>query len=234
MARNWVVLAANRAPYVEGMIISYTEWDGYPNAADEYIYSDPQDADGNPVDGDWRVTGSVALAGGVYTYTPPPATGWILENGLLTAAPPLSSLEQLKVDARACHQQLLAWSAALAVEAITHSSTDVAIGHDILFRGHEGVWLTCHRVDLFHAQKSVFCQQTAIGALDVTNPAEFFALVHTITNEPITGPVCWVNPETGIRFLFANIPPSTGEYFLGLTPPTSAELSGGAWIETLE
>ena len=48
-----------------------TFWDAYAAAADEVVYTDPVDADGNRVDGEWKVSGSVTLAGGVYTYTEP-------------------------------------------------------------------------------------------------------------------------------------------------------------------
>ena len=111
--------------------------------------------------------------------------------------PELSALEQLKVAARACHNQLLTWSALLAAEAITHSAADVAIGHDILFHGHEGVYLVCTSDTWTNAQKILFCQQTAIGASDVTTPAEFFERVHLIDASLIVGPVVWVDSRLG-------------------------------------
>ena len=69
MARSWVVLTADRAPHVANEIIAYTEWDGYTALADEVVYTDPVDADGNAVDALWKVGGLVTLAAGVYTYT---------------------------------------------------------------------------------------------------------------------------------------------------------------------
>ena len=71
MARNWIVLTADRDPHDANAIIAYTEWDGYTAAADEVVYSDPVDVDGNAVDSLWKVGGSVILAAGVYTYTDP-------------------------------------------------------------------------------------------------------------------------------------------------------------------
>ena len=68
MARRWVVLTADRDPHAANEIITYTEWDGLMAAADEVIYTDPVDADGNAVDALWKVGGSVILAAGVYTY----------------------------------------------------------------------------------------------------------------------------------------------------------------------
>ena len=69
MARNWVVLTADRAPHEAHEIVGYTEWDGYVAVADEVVYTDPVDADGHAVDARWKVGGSVVLAAGVYTYT---------------------------------------------------------------------------------------------------------------------------------------------------------------------
>ena len=69
MARRWVVLTADRSPHAANEIIAYTEWDGYIALADEVVYTDPVDVDGNAVDALWKVGGSVTLAAGVYTYT---------------------------------------------------------------------------------------------------------------------------------------------------------------------
>ena len=71
MARNWIVLTAARAPHAVNVIVAYTEWDGYVALADEVVYSNPVDADGNAVDALWKVSGTVTLAGGVYTYLDP-------------------------------------------------------------------------------------------------------------------------------------------------------------------
>ena len=68
MARNWIVLTAARAPHAVNTIIAYTEWDDYVALADEVVYSDPVDVDGNKVDALWKVSGTVTLAAGVYTY----------------------------------------------------------------------------------------------------------------------------------------------------------------------
>ena len=69
MARSWIVLTADRSPHAANEIIAYTEWDGYVALADEVVYTDPVDVDGNDVDALWKVSGSVTLAAGVYTYT---------------------------------------------------------------------------------------------------------------------------------------------------------------------
>ena len=71
MARSWIVLTADRSPHAANEIIAYTEWDGYVALADEVVYTDPVDVDGNAVDGLWKVGGSVVLVAGVYTYNDP-------------------------------------------------------------------------------------------------------------------------------------------------------------------
>ena len=71
MARSWIVLTADRDPHAANEIIAYTEWDGYMALADEVVYTDPVDAGGDAVDRLWKVSGSVVLAAGVYTYTDP-------------------------------------------------------------------------------------------------------------------------------------------------------------------
>ena len=69
MARNWIVLTADRLPHAANEITAFTAWDGYMAAADEVVYTDPVDAGGDAVDGLWKVGGSVTLAAGVYTYS---------------------------------------------------------------------------------------------------------------------------------------------------------------------
>ena len=63
MARSWIVSVATN------QIIEYTEWSGRTATADEVIYTDPVDTDGNSVDDLWKVGGSVELSAGVYTYS---------------------------------------------------------------------------------------------------------------------------------------------------------------------
>ena len=71
MARNWIVLTADRSPHAADEIVAFTAWDGYTAAADEVVYSDPVDVNAIAVDALWKVGGSVTLAAGVYTYTDP-------------------------------------------------------------------------------------------------------------------------------------------------------------------
>ena len=146
---------------------------------------------------------------------------------------PLDDLERLKAAARACHDQLLVWAHLLTQASLTHPATEAAYGHDILWRGHQGVYLNCNKDTLTVAQKIAFCEQTAIGALDVTNPEEFFEHVHEIIGTALTGPVAWVNPTTGARLAFSVIPAQTGLQFPGNPTVEPSTLGGGDWIDKL-
>ena len=97
--------------------------------------------------------------------------GWFLTTGgEIVSQLPLSEIEQLKAAARLCHNQLITWSHLLTEAAITHSASDAQVGHNILFRGHEGVYVVCNNlvpVGPMHpvltiAQRIVFCQLSAM------------------------------------------------------------------------
>lgn len=165
-----------------------------------------------------------------------PGNWYFTTGGLLVSDLPLSELDQVKTATRACHAQLLVWSVLLTEAAITQSAAHAAIGHDILFHGHQGVYITLHRTDLTVAQKILFAQQMSVGALDVTNPAEFFEHVHDVQNSVFNMPVVWVNPLTGARINFDRIHASTTNHLpvplTGLIP-TASQLAGGNWVESL-
>ena len=68
MAKNWIVLTADRGGFLANEIFALTGWDDYVPKADEVVYSDPVDVNGDAVDALWKIRGSVTLANGVYTY----------------------------------------------------------------------------------------------------------------------------------------------------------------------
>ena len=122
-------------------------------------------------------------------------------------------------------------------------------GHDILFHGHEAMYLVLHRVagtpNLMAedvktiAQRIEYCEMMALGALDVTTVAQFFEHVHTVADTALTGPVSWVHPRTNVRLDFDTIPDSTEAHFprrdVGEVdhPPGPELLRDGDWIEDL-
>lgn len=169
--------------------------------------------------------------------------GWFFTTGGdIVYQLPLSGVEQLKAAARLCHAQLITWAHLLTEAAITHPASEAAIGHDILFRGHEGVYIVCRNkipVDDTHplltiAQRITFCQQTAYGASDVTNPEEFFLHVHDVIASIFSAPVVWVDPRTGSRIDFDEIHNSTAGILNSVTTPEAATLGGGTWIDDID
>lgn len=146
---------------------------------------------------------------------------------------PLAGLEQRKAAARAAHVQYGLWANALVAASLTHSSAHVNYGHDILWGAHMATQIVMTDAARTNAAKLVFCQKMALGASDVTTVQQFFERVHEIAGTPITGPVCWVNPNDGEQKLFTSIPSSTVAYFGGVMNPGPAVLRGGAWIEDL-
>ena len=168
--------------------------------------------------------------------------GWFFTTSSeIVSQLPLSDIDRLKEAARACHRQLITWSHLLTEAAITHSASDAQIGHDILFHGHEGVYVVCNNLrpagDTFPtltiAQRITFCQQTAYGASDVTNPEEFFQEVEHVRDSVFDSPVVWVDPNLGTRIGFTNIHGSTGNILNSPQAPSSVLLGGGSWIESL-
>ena len=158
--------------------------------------------------------------------------GWFLtEAGEIVSQLPLSELEDVRATLWTTHGQLITWSGILVVEAITHSAAEAAIGHNILAYGHGGLYRIAERTDLTLAEKKVIFQQAAIGASDVTNAAQFFERVHSIANAVLVGPLSWVNPSTGVRIPFSDIPGSHTEYFNTIEMPISVNMSGGLWID---
>ena len=142
----------------------------------------------------------------------------------------------LKAAARGCHAQLLVWARALAEEGVGHPSTDVALGHDFLFRGHQALYIIMNRDTYTVSQKATYCQMVARGALDITSPFTFFQKVHTLTTPNI--PIAWVNPSTGARVNLSESVtlsgPGTGNLnLLESDIPDTIHLTGGEWIDDL-
>ena len=157
-----------------------------------------------------------------------------------TADPVLTGIPLLKNKALFTHNRMGYWSTLLNAAALTHSSAHVNYGHDILFRGHQGMYIVCHRTTGVYtiAHRITYCEQMAIGASDVTTIQEFFEHVHDLAaTSPLTGPVTWVDPEDNMRLPFNDIPNTAGNEFnsdmAANAPPGPDVLREGAWIEDL-
>ena len=199
---------------------------------------------------DAAIAADADLSAHVGTVSIPDAAipGWYFTPADLsfTADAPLMPLDQLKAAARLTHAQLEVWSGLLTAAALTHLTAHVNYGHDILFRGHQAMYLVLHRTpadDNYDAytipHRITYCQQMAIGSSDVTDLQSFFEHVHTVAHDhPVLpdSPLTWVDPGTNMRVAFLVIPTSN-EHFPNANgenpPPGPALLRDGAWIDDL-
>ena len=193
---------------------------------------------------DADVAGDADLSAHVGTVSTP---DWVLPGHYFnpgdlsfTADAVLSELDQLKAAARTTHAQLEAWTGALNAAALTHLSAHVNYGHDILFRGHQAMYLVLQRNTGIYtfAHRVTYCQNMAAGASDVTTVTGFFDKVHEIAGTPLPDrPISWVDPADNQRLMFARIPHDGSGYFtsnnIDETAPIPSVLRDGAWIEDL-
>ena len=177
--------------------------------------------------------------------------GWFFNPDLtITPDAALSLIDQLKGKARGTHQQMGAWTLGLNAAALTHSSAHVNYGHDLLFRGHQGMWIVLQRhpgavhvpADRLRTipERIVYCEQMALGAADVATVPQFFEHVHTVADVPgneIDAPVTWVDPDDNTRKNFAMVPNSHDEFttaeLADAAIPGPDVLRDGDWIEDL-
>ena len=159
-----------------------------------------------------------------------------------TADAVLSELDQLKAAARTTHAQLEAWTGALNAAALTHLSAHVNYGHDILFRGHQAMYLVLQRNTGIYtfAHRITYCQNMAVGASDVTTVTGFFDHVHSVAAAHALPdrPLSWVNPLDNERLMFVRIPQDGHLFFIDSNDieeiaPIPSVLRDGAWIEDL-
>ena len=147
--------------------------------------------------------GAVAVPDAVipgYYFNPPDLT--------FTPEAVLTALDLLKQDAWLTHTQLGTWANLLSASALTHLSAHVNYGHDVLFQGHQGMYLVLHRTTGINtiAHRRTYCQQMRIGALDVTDLDSYYEHVHAVASTPLpVGPNSWVDPEDNMRENFAMI-----------------------------
>ena len=155
----------------------------------------------------------------------------------------LDATTQLKVAARAIHGQLLAWTQALADVEPLFPQKDVSLGHSLLAYGHRGVRAVFLSDHWTNAEKIAFGQSMVQGALDVTTPGEFFALLETTEiDDPDEGNedtqrsrVIWVNPDTGVRVNLAAWKTTTDLASTNFATETTdlTDYVDGAWINDI-
>ena len=184
---------------------------------------------------------------------------WFDGTDAFTPGRPFTNTQRLRQAAGAAHAQLNAWAVALNLEGVGHDADHVALGHNYLFRGHQGVFLVVHstlgvqgagdphpgeQTGYTLDEKIAFCGQVLFGSSDVTDPFSFFQLLeqggaaaglHDIPANPTT-PVLWVDPVAGDRIALRdaidqhNTEVSEGR-LTALLPTHS--IVDGAWIDQL-
>ena len=184
--------------------------------------------------------------------------GWWLTitgvgNGTVAATPAALPADTVRkrAAARRVHAALQGWTAALAVEGVTHPAAIVAVGHDFLFRAHQACYLVFKHGAYTVAQLESWAGEMAKGAADVTSPATFFARMEG-GGSPLaapTQPTAWVkftahsNTATAVRVNLADAVTASGsrrsgggEGNLDLDAsdlPADGLHADGGWIETL-
>lgn len=153
-----------------------------------------------------------------------------------------SETDQLRSAVRACHDQLRAWERQLTAEGVLHPADAVAVAHDFLAWAHHGVYLMAHNHrqtgydDWTVSQRIAAANGMAQGALDVTSPYQFFALVEADgwdDNHTPISPVLWVNVDSGDRVNLNVATTNTTVMYLDASQLPASSILGGGWIETL-
>lgn len=104
-----------------------------------------------------------------------------------------ATVQRRRAAAWLVHGALQGWSRELAAEGVVHPAATVAIGHDFLFHAHQAVYIMTHRNLLPVGEFENWCQKMALGASDVTSPAEFFRRMEAGQRLAApAGPTAWV------------------------------------------
>ena len=113
-------------------------------------------------------------------------------------ATPIDNLREAVLTTR---DRLIQWSVEIETVGRTQIVERRAKGQNILALAHVGMAFVVVHSAFTIAQRIRFCEQTALGASDVTSPAEFFVLSDDL-RDPIN-PTVWVEPSTGVRLTLA-------------------------------
>ena len=160
--------------------------------------------------------------------------------------PQTTDAGRLKAAARVLHQRLAVLAEGLDRVSVFWPAADVSLGHDMLAYAHRGVRGVVLSGAWTMAQKLTFMEMMARGALDVTNPGEFFERIEEGTMFPDPAAradprVLWVNPDTGLRVTlsqwFAEAVGAGNPTVLSrmaTETPDLADYIGGRWIGAIQ
>ena len=155
-------------------------------------------------------------------------------TSLAEDAPQGSTVEDLKVAAHQAVDQLLGWATGLDGFSPFEPANIVAKGHDWLAWAHFGLNMVCRSTSWTLAKRINFCKGLAMGAADVTSPAQFFAKAGDL--DAPTEPVVWSDPRTdnGDRVNLSGAVTLTDALKNDLaSQPTVDEIASRSWIAGL-
>lgn len=151
-----------------------------------------------------------------------------------------SGIADLRDAGHQARRQLRNWREQLTEEGVVQPSAWVALGHDYLAQAEYGLFLalnnhrTSGNANWTVAQRIALCQQMSRGASDVTSPYTFFQALETSPGSLIptpTGPVLWVNVNTGERVALNGAINNTTAMNLDVAQLPSASIADGSWID---
>lgn len=164
---------------------------------------------------------------------------YISDAGVLSLEPPITDAARLKRAVRAARRTLLSWKESLPEYSPPHSEEHIDCVEAFFTHGDEGLYLMTTSSIYTTDQKISFCDALIAGAADATDPAEYLAIIGSITDaQKPTGPIVWVSPpaqgaDTWDRVNLSQAKTtSAGITTLSGTIPDGV-LDTDAWIENL-
>ena len=137
-------------------------------------------------DSTWKQGGSYDSG----NYTPPSNQPPIYTN---------SSLDILKIAVAGCVDALRQWQRAVNDVSDYYPVDHINKAHDWLAYGHQGVYRVVRSSAFVNSEKTRFCQQTSLGALDITSVHEFLNSASATSLSAPTSAIIWVTPQSGTR-----------------------------------
>ena len=165
---------------------------------------------------------------GVYpNWNPDIETGWYIYNGLFSANPPRTDLQELQDETNATLDQFDAWDVLLDVLAHGYDPSLVQTGHDYLWRKRGGLYILLNDSTRSVADKLAIVRAARMGALDITGVSEFYTSFEGDPGVTISDWITWVDPSDASRVNLLDSMIVTG------TVPDAVALYARQWVEDL-
>ena len=162
-------------------------------------------------------------------------------EGILLPDDTTTDIGQRKAAARTLHKRLLNWTEGLIEEGAFHPASEVEIGHDFILYAHHAAYVVFNSSTWTAAQQIAWADKMSTGALDVTNPHNFYQRVHTleVPADIPTAACAWVNPNDGaavnlnVAWSMSDSTADNGWFNGEDVDLTAVQLSNGGWIDLL-